>query len=156
MIFPFIIIFNCYLRIWLHLVLVTAHGTFSLLCGMQTRRIFSCGLWDPLPWPGIEPGPPTLGSQSLNHWTPERSQFIVFSSLGPCMPKYNHSMPWFLISFKVKCNPYIRAFHNLVPSHPPTLLSCLSHLSSSVIWTWRYTDIPKSALLLSLWYSSCQ
>ena len=37
--------------------------------------------------------------------------------------KYNHSVPWFLISFKVKCNPYIRGFHNLVPSHPPRLSS---------------------------------
>ena len=30
-------------------------------------------IWDPVPWPGIEPGikpgPPALGAQSLNHWT---------------------------------------------------------------------------------------
>ena len=27
-----------------------------------------CGRWD-LPLPGIEPRPPALGAQSLNHWT---------------------------------------------------------------------------------------
>ena len=31
--------------------------------------LFSCGMWDLVPWPGIEPGPPALGMWSLNHWT---------------------------------------------------------------------------------------
>ena len=31
--------------------------------------IFSCGVWDLVPWPEIEPRPPELGAQSLNHWT---------------------------------------------------------------------------------------
>ena len=26
-------------------------------------------MWDPVPWPGIEPGPPALVAQSLSHWT---------------------------------------------------------------------------------------
>ena len=29
----------------------------------------SCGMWDLVPWPGIEPGPPALGVLSLGHWT---------------------------------------------------------------------------------------
>ena len=48
---------NIYLFIWLRQVLVLA-------CG-----IFSCGIWDLVPWPGIEPGPPALGVRSLSHWT---------------------------------------------------------------------------------------
>ena len=28
-----------------------------------------CCMWDLLPWPEIEPGPPALAAQSLNHWT---------------------------------------------------------------------------------------
>ena len=43
--------------------LVSAYGIFS--CGMQT---LSCSIWDLVPWPGSEPGPPALGAQSLNHW----------------------------------------------------------------------------------------
>ena len=42
---------NIYLFIWLCQVLVVA-----------------C-TWDLVPWPGMEPGPPTLGAQSLNCWT---------------------------------------------------------------------------------------
>ena len=30
---------------------------------------FTCGMWDPAPWSGIEPRPPALGAQSLSHWT---------------------------------------------------------------------------------------
>ena len=29
----------------------------------------SCSMWDLVPQPGIEPRPPALGAQSLNHWT---------------------------------------------------------------------------------------
>ena len=53
---------NIYLFIWLCQVLVVAQGIFVALC-----RIFSCGMWDLVPWPGMEPRPPALGVQS--HWT---------------------------------------------------------------------------------------
>ena len=29
----------------------------------------SCGIWDLIPWSGIEPGPLSLGAWSLSHWT---------------------------------------------------------------------------------------
>ena len=29
----------------------------------------SCSMWDLVPWPGTEPGPPALGVWSLSHWT---------------------------------------------------------------------------------------
>ena len=53
-----------YLFIWLHQVLAAAWGIFSW--GMQT---LSCGLWDLVPWPGIEPGTPALAAQCLSYWT---------------------------------------------------------------------------------------
>ena len=34
--------------------------------GMQN---FNCGIWDQVPWPGIELGLPALGTQSFSHWT---------------------------------------------------------------------------------------
>ena len=43
--------------IWLHQV---------LNCGME---VLSCGMRDLVPRSRIEPGPPALGVQSLNHWT---------------------------------------------------------------------------------------
>lgn len=31
--------------------------------------VFSCGMWNLLPWPGMEHGPPAQEMQSLSHWT---------------------------------------------------------------------------------------
>ena len=60
-----------YLFIWLHWALVAA-------C-----RIFGCGMWDLIPWPGVEPGPPALGMQSLSHWTTrEALDFFFFPYEG--------------------------------------------------------------------------
>lgn len=47
-------------------VLVSAHG------------IFSCSTWDPVSWPGIEPGPPAWGAQSPSHWATSKSLSSVF------------------------------------------------------------------------------
>ena len=32
-----------------------------------------CGMWDLVPWPGIQPRPPSLGAQSLSHWTTRKA-----------------------------------------------------------------------------------
>ena len=48
-----------YLFVWPHLVLVVVCRFFNLRWGIR----------DLVPWPGIEPGPPALGTQSLSHWT---------------------------------------------------------------------------------------
>ena len=55
-----------YLFVWLHWVLVAAHEIISCstACG-----IFSCRMWNLVPWPGIIPGLPALGARSLSHWT---------------------------------------------------------------------------------------
>ena len=37
---------------------------FNAVCG-----IFSCGMWDLVPQPRIEPRPPALGLWRLSHWT---------------------------------------------------------------------------------------
>ena len=56
-------------------VLVATHGVLALCWGTVTLLIVACkllifGMWSLVPWPGIEPGPPALGAQSLNlnHW----------------------------------------------------------------------------------------
>ena len=47
----------------------------GLGCG---RRALSFGVWDPVPWPGIEPWPPVLGVQSLSHWITREVPGICF------------------------------------------------------------------------------
>jgi len=63
------ILFLIYLFIWLCWVSVAASG------------IFSCGLWDLVPWPGIKFRLLALGSWSLSHWTtrevPGNSKYTV-------------------------------------------------------------------------------
>ena len=57
-----------YLFIWLHLVLVVAHGIFgiqTLSCSCEPLPVSH----DLVPWPGIELGPPALGAWSLSQWT---------------------------------------------------------------------------------------
>ena len=38
----------------------------GLSCGTWT---LNHNMWDLVPWPGIEPGPPALGAWNLSHWT---------------------------------------------------------------------------------------
>ena len=37
----------------------------------------SCSMWSLVPWAGIEPRPPALGTQSLSHWTPREVLRVV-------------------------------------------------------------------------------
>ena len=46
-------------------------------CSIQT---LSCSLWDLVSWPGIEPGPPALGAQSLSYWTFREVSLYFFHS----------------------------------------------------------------------------
>ena len=44
------------------------------------RDLFSCRMWDLVPWPGIKPRPSALGAQSLTHWTTKQGSpgLLVF------------------------------------------------------------------------------
>ena len=50
--------------------------------GMKT---LSCGMWDLVPWPKIEPRPPALGIWSLSRWTTrnvQKSHVLITGSLA--------------------------------------------------------------------------
>ena len=57
--------------IWLHPVLVVVHEIFVASCRIfpVAPGLSSCGMWNLVSWPGIEPRPPALGAWSLSHWT---------------------------------------------------------------------------------------
>ena len=67
----------------------------------------SCGMWDLVPWPGIELRPPAEGDQCLSHWTTRD------------IPKIN---------LKKK---------NRLFFHPPTLQSVSLNLPVSTVWALR-------------------
>ena len=59
---------------------------FTSLCWVLVAmlRICSlcCGMWDLVPWPGIEPRPPALGAWSLSHWTTMEAPELVPLNCG--------------------------------------------------------------------------
>ena len=57
--FFYIFIF-IYLFLYIYLTVLGLSRSFWTL---------SCGVWDLVPWSGIELGPPALGIQSVSHWT---------------------------------------------------------------------------------------
>ena len=73
LLFFFFLFKDIYLFIWLRWVLVAACRIFS--CGMRT---LTCCVWNLVPLPGIEPGPPVLGAWSLNHWTTREVPPLAF------------------------------------------------------------------------------
>ena len=42
-------------------------GSLVVACGL------SCSMWDLVPCPAVEPGPPALGAQTPCHWTTRKS-----------------------------------------------------------------------------------
>ena len=73
--------FIFYIFIWLCQILAAAHRISDRHQGMQDlltavcrilsygMQTLSYGMWDLVPSPGIEPGPPALEAQSLSLWT---------------------------------------------------------------------------------------
>ena len=51
--------------IWPNPVLLVAHGILDRHCSMRT---LSCGMCDLVPWPGIQPRLPAMGSWRLSLW----------------------------------------------------------------------------------------
>ena len=64
----------------------------------------SCGIWDLVPWPGIEPEPPALGVWHLNHWTTrEVLHCLLFEATFPKLGRKEaltslHIPAWVLLS----------------------------------------------------------
>ena len=82
-------IFSLFIHfIWLFWVLVVAQG------------IFSFRMWDLIPHPGMETGPPALGVQTFSFWTTRKSQvlalfqkfYMYYLILSPNHPTYQHHL----------------------------------------------------------------
>lgn len=57
------------LFIWLGQVIAAACGICGIVRLHHSKWTLSCSMWDLVPQPGIETGPPELGVGSLCHWT---------------------------------------------------------------------------------------
>ena len=75
------------------------HTRFSVF--VAAHGVFSRGMWDLVPWPGVEPRPPELGAWSLSHWTtredpPDHRPFNVCPE-AVLWPLY-HAVPFWIIN----------------------------------------------------------
>ena len=74
---------NIYIYIYIYLFVYLAVPGLSW--GMQDLllwhiRSLSCGMWDLIPWWGIEPGSPELGAQSLSHSTSREVPWAILNN----------------------------------------------------------------------------
>ena len=75
-------IFEFYLFIWLCQVLA---GACRSSIFARSIWILSFGMWDLVPWPGIESAPPALGVKSLSHWTTREAPQLVCVCVCVCV-----------------------------------------------------------------------
>ena len=73
-----------FLFIWPGCILFAACGSWIFVvacwifgCGLGT---LPCGVWDLVPWSGIQPRPPASGEQRLSHWTSREVPRLSFQS----------------------------------------------------------------------------
>ena len=102
------------LFILLHQVLGAACGIFS--CGMWT---LSYGMWDLVPWPGIEHRPPALAVWNLSHWTTRESQCVLSRTVisGRSSSKYRYKKRLHSLAGTCVLQPFPR---------------------ESLFWIWKY------------------
>ena len=55
-----------------------SYNTQDLWSLLWHAKPFNWDIWDLVPWPGMEPGPPALGLWSLGHWTTREIQYLWF------------------------------------------------------------------------------
>ena len=86
-----------YLFIWLHQLLVVAHGISNLLaeCRIFNYGIWTlnCSMWHLAPWPGIEPWLLALGAWRLSHCTSR--EVPGFTNSNSCTISSHFSVFWF-------------------------------------------------------------
>ena len=85
--------------IWLPQVLVAARGNFNLHCGVF--------MWDLVPQPGIEPGPPTLKAWSLSCWS-TRKVSVCFT-IKKSFSKYTYTI--IICIYNTQYYSYIQDIH---------------------------------------------
>ena len=84
------IIYKLFLETMFHDVhMFNQQGVYDKWMFLKNKNLFiysavlglSCGMWDLVPQPGIEPRIPALGAWSLSHWTTSEVPRLMFDAL---------------------------------------------------------------------------
>ena len=152
-----------YLALW---VLIGAHGSSI---SVVACRIFTCGMWDLVPWPGIEFGPPVLGAWSLSHcsqanrqvprnWFKLKVQSLEFSRLwnSPLWQQEVLEKTEFVIILLMVLFGYTPDICKGFKSTWETILSATQAKAIHSWDTWSFPQgLPRIGVLLSKGHSSC-
>ena len=108
----FLVIFIC---LFACTGLVAAHRIFSLHCSMQDLSLqpvnFSCSMWDPVAWPGNDPGPPALGVWCLSHWTTREVLYLFLSSAHLFFSPWSWTLLFFFSYFPGHSSLFLLKFY---------------------------------------------
>ena len=102
----------------------------------------SCGMWDLVPWPGIEPGPPALTAQSLSHRTTREVPWCVFlwnpEGMHPCHVWC--SLFWQDIKLLKRCfsGAFLSYLRGRLPGCSPRVRACMLNRFSHV---WHFVTL---------------
>ena len=91
---------------------------------------FRCGMWDLVPRPGIEPGPPAFRAWSLSHWPTRevpgsgsqshslrgQGTSCHLYTLSPCLPLQPHASPSPHVCFSSSQQAPLSHFKSATPS----------------------------------------
>ena len=104
----------------------------------------SCGMWDLVLGPGIEPWPPALGAQSLSWWTTREVLKIIFKTISHIIWQ-NYSHPHLSSRSLWKAPPrspdnYLHFGDQGPPAHPgwePAHLNFMPAISPNYLSVWK-------------------
>ena len=71
----------------------------AVLVLVASCGIFNWGMWDLIPQPGMELGPPALGVRSLSHWTTREVPLRLFKNLTIVDLQYCVSFRYIALGF---------------------------------------------------------
>ena len=122
----------------------------------------NCSMWDLIPWPGIEPGPPTLGAWSLSPWTSREIPIMVSfdKHMFLILMKYKTSV-FFLLHTHTHTHTHKHYGHDFAPvshggfeSHQGRFVTHVhahthTHTHTQTLWTWFWSHVTRW-----LWVSS--
>ena len=105
-IFIYFLCFGC-LLVTAGILLWVCLSTSGFFCCCWSMQTLSCSVWDLVPWPRMEPGPPVLGAWILSRWTTREVPDVNFKRVliwwCACPPSalYQSVLPIFFINLSM-------------------------------------------------------
>ena len=123
---------RCFYNVVLVLPYINTHPPWVYTCSPSLINLigccglFSCSMRDLVPWPGIKPGPPELGTQCLSHWTTREVPGGFFKMIFSVPWIFHLYYPW--IGFLFLCSSHSLLTKNAWNADLRLLCYCINTL----------------------------